>query len=296
MLFLRHTLHLFAYICHKITYVSMQCSIFTIVGCAIHAYEFYEMVVDHRAVCNRKRKYERMERRQQMRKRKCEQLEGGSVSNTIQEKGPATIRLAVRPSDATTVHTIENSTWFIKDSKVIIITCNSLFQYFNQLPSANFQFIQEFLDGHGKKKPRLADTSETRADSEDEPTDNTNKANPQPDERRDSFVQDNRCPICLELFVNVRILSCSHVFCETCIAKWMKKSKSCPMCKQTIEGKPVPCNTLDNDINELVKCFLPKEAQKERAELLKERAEVLEESVSPRRALVPYSDTSDSES
>ena len=79
----------------------------------------------------------------------------------------------------------------------------------------------------------------------------------------------------------------------------MKANKNCPVCKKTIEGKPVPCNTLDNDIDELVKCFLPKEAQKDREELLKERVELLELLIleeSPRKALVPYSDTSDSES
>ncbi len=43
--------------------------------------------------------------------------------------------------------------------------------------------------------------------------------------------QEEKCPICLEdLNNNVRTLSCNHEYHKDCIAGWLRKQCSCPMC------------------------------------------------------------------
>lgn len=44
-----------------------------------------------------------------------------------------------------------------------------------------------------------------------------------------------KCPVCLEIFVNPRSLSCQHVFCKECIDQVYDKRKEikCPTCRVT---------------------------------------------------------------
>lgn len=149
--------------------------------------------------------------------------------------------------------------------------------------------IEEELPGTIKKKPNeigVADTSEAgTVDGKKESTSNvSNTSNPSEEAGGSSSTDETRqnemlssmqeeflCVICQELFVKAHSLSCSHSYCEQCITDWMKTNKYCPMCRKTIEGKPVPSIAMDNAITKLVEC-LSDEAQKERAELLKERS------------------------
>lgn len=42
------------------------------------------------------------------------------------------------------------------------------------------------------------------------------------------------CYICLRNFITnkkIRILPCSHMFCEMCIMPWIKNNTVCPTCK-----------------------------------------------------------------
>ena len=147
---------------------------------------------------------------------------------------------------------------------------------------------EEELPGGVKKKPNemgMADTSGTEtinvekeeSTSDISNTNNQENGGPSADEVRrknemfSSMQEEFLCVICQELFVKAHSLSCSHSYCEKCITDWMKANKHCPMCRKTIEGKPVPSIAMDNAITKLVEC-LPEEAQKERAELLKERS------------------------
>jgi hypothetical protein len=43
------------------------------------------------------------------------------------------------------------------------------------------------------------------------------------------------CPICQDEYCNIsgnmRILVCSHIYCDACIMKWLKDNKKCPICQ-----------------------------------------------------------------
>lgn len=47
------------------------------------------------------------------------------------------------------------------------------------------------------------------------------------------------CPICQETFDNiqgsVRKLKCEHLYCESCIIRWLAKHKKCPVCNIDLE-------------------------------------------------------------
>ena len=56
---------------------------------------------------------------------------------------------------------------------------------------------------------------------------------------RKSFVkngENKECPICMNTFKpnrHVRKMPCNHVFCSTCISKWVCESNaSCPVCRE----------------------------------------------------------------
>lgn len=55
---------------------------------------------------------------------------------------------------------------------------------------------------------------------------------------------DASCAICLENLVGEhnkiivrRLTRCQHIFCHGCIEKWLKISKTCPMCKTDLSEK-----------------------------------------------------------
>ena len=171
---------------------------------------------------------------------------------------------------------------------------NNSFRYvLEQLTNEDYQLVQEELiaeeelSGGIKKRPSelgVSDTSEVgTVNSEKEELTSNSTSNPdevgastssadgtRKYEMLTSMQEEFLCVICQELFVKAHSLSCSHSYCEKCIKDWMKANKHCPMCRKTIEGKPVHSIAMDNAIDKLVKC-LPEEAQKERAELLEER-------------------------
>lgn len=54
--------------------------------------------------------------------------------------------------------------------------------------------------------------------------------------------KDDICPICQENLCDtidadnpVTMLACSHMYCETCINKWLIKHKKCPVCNVDLE-------------------------------------------------------------
>lgn len=46
----------------------------------------------------------------------------------------------------------------------------------------------------------------------------------------------NECPICLDYSTKI-ISNCSHKYCSYCIRTWVKKNKSCPICRKSDEIK-----------------------------------------------------------
>lgn len=58
------------------------------------------------------------------------------------------------------------------------------------------------------------------------------------------LAEDDICPICQENLIEttsknikVTILACTHTYCETCILKWLLKSKKCPICMVNLKEK-----------------------------------------------------------
>mmetsp|Transcript_55323 Transcript_55323/g.130603 ORF Transcript_55323/g.130603 Transcript_55323/m.130603 type:complete len:115 (+) Transcript_55323:74-418(+) len=58
---------------------------------------------------------------------------------------------------------------------------------------------------------------------------------------------DLDCSICLDLMHNAHVLDCGHTFCEDCIVDWMRRQRTCPVCRTPIDGRPIPVQPpLDN--------------------------------------------------
>lgn len=57
--------------------------------------------------------------------------------------------------------------------------------------------------------------------------------------RNIEITDDERCPICQEnikeIIEPLRLLKCSHHFCDGCISTWLSKHKKCPVCAIDLE-------------------------------------------------------------
>ncbi|XP_070561620.1 E3 ubiquitin-protein ligase TRIM56-like [Ptychodera flava] len=70
------------------------------------------------------------------------------------------------------------------------------------------------------------------------------------------------CQLCFESFVNPKILSCQHSFCERCLEQWVERNEgrlTCPCCRRvcrlTSQGvKGLPVNRIIANILEYVDC------------------------------------------
>lgn len=46
------------------------------------------------------------------------------------------------------------------------------------------------------------------------------------------------CPICHEEYRKPSFLQCKHIFCEECLAMWLDRERTCPMCRSTVAEDP----------------------------------------------------------
>ena len=60
------------------------------------------------------------------------------------------------------------------------------------------------------------------------------------------------CIICQELFIEATTLACSHSFCDYCLKSWLKKKKTCPICRTDIKGTFVRSRVLDSAVEKIV--------------------------------------------
>ena len=81
------------------------------------------------------------------------------------------------------------------------------------------------------------------------------------------------CIICQDLFIDSTTLPCAHSFCEHCLQTWLTKKKNCPICRQTITGKPVRSLVLDNAIAKMVES-MDEETKTRRQMVSQERQEL----------------------
>ncbi|XP_015377309.1 PREDICTED: E3 ubiquitin-protein ligase RNF8-B-like [Diuraphis noxia] len=65
---------------------------------------------------------------------------------------------------------------------------------------------------------------------------------------------DLQCPICNEWLFKATSANCNHTFCETCIKKWLKINKACPVCRTSIQYTSTSL-TVDNFITNLCHLF-----------------------------------------
>jgi hypothetical protein len=70
-----------------------------------------------------------------------------------------------------------------------------------------------------------------------------------------------QCSICSELMIKAHSLHCSHSFCQHCIHKWLKVSKTCPCCRRQVLRRPIANKVID----QLIECYESVMGQNERA-------------------------------
>ncbi|KAK7910247.1 hypothetical protein WMY93_014931 [Mugilogobius chulae] len=58
------------------------------------------------------------------------------------------------------------------------------------------------------------------------------------------FNMDFNCPVCLEVYKDPVVLSCSHSFCKACLQDWWREkvTQECPICKRRSSRSDPPCN------------------------------------------------------
>ncbi|XP_050059135.1 E3 ubiquitin-protein ligase RNF8-like isoform X1 [Aphis gossypii] len=61
---------------------------------------------------------------------------------------------------------------------------------------------------------------------------------------------DFQCSICNEVMLRASTANCNHTFCESCLNKWLSKSKLCPVCRSIVHNTTY-CLALDNYITNL---------------------------------------------
>lgn len=48
----------------------------------------------------------------------------------------------------------------------------------------------------------------------------------------------DQCPICHDAFAEPMRLSCTHIFCEACVATWFDREPTCPLCRALVGDDP----------------------------------------------------------
>ncbi|XP_032425037.1 nuclear factor 7, brain-like [Xiphophorus hellerii] len=82
------------------------------------------------------------------------------------------------------------------------------------------------------------------------------------------------CPVCLEIFKDPVLLSCSHSFCKECLQKYWrdKPGRECPVCKRKSSKDEPPCNLA---LKNLCESFLQQREQRASEDLCSLHSEKL---------------------
>lgn len=69
---------------------------------------------------------------------------------------------------------------------------------------------------------------------------------------------DNPCPICFEENIDTMcVTKCGHIFCDSCINTWLKKFKTCPLCRFKLDKDNNIINMFGNkELTDLVNEFI----------------------------------------
>ena len=80
------------------------------------------------------------------------------------------------------------------------------------------------------------------------------------------------CIICQELFIDATTLPCAHSFCELCLRLWLRKKKTCPVCRRKLKVKAFRSVVLDSAIEKMIES-MDDDTRLRRVELKRERDE-----------------------
>lgn len=83
------------------------------------------------------------------------------------------------------------------------------------------------------------------------------------------------CIICQELFIQAATLACTHSFCDFCLKSWLKKKRTCPICRTNIKGSYVRSIVLDSAVEKIVQT-MDDETKERRQNLSEERKRLRE--------------------
>ena len=50
------------------------------------------------------------------------------------------------------------------------------------------------------------------------------------------YISSKSCAICMDLITNPIMIECTHIYCGSCLMRWLKTNKNCPICRQNITG------------------------------------------------------------
>lgn len=56
---------------------------------------------------------------------------------------------------------------------------------------------------------------------------------------KNEFLEILSCPICQNVFVDPKRISCGHTFCNLCIISWLENKNNCPLCRCKISKSGV---------------------------------------------------------
>ena len=98
----------------------------------------------------------------------------------------------------------------------------------------------------GSKRPRVDDPE---AEAEEEPCCSHRKLK---EKLLDNLENYFECVICKDWVVRTRALvPCGHIACQDCLAQWLKRSNSCPVCRH-VTKKQVPVRSIDGLLEEVL--------------------------------------------
>ena len=64
---------------------------------------------------------------------------------------------------------------------------------------------------------------------------------------RISYISSKTCAICMELITNPIMIECMHVFCGSCLIRWLNTNKNCPNCRSCINSPDKLIAIVDNN-------------------------------------------------
>eukprot|EP00281_Chroomonas_sp_CCMP1168_P033440 CAMPEP_0206256296 /NCGR_PEP_ID=MMETSP0047_2-20121206/24694_1 /ASSEMBLY_ACC=CAM_ASM_000192 /TAXON_ID=195065 /ORGANISM="Chroomonas mesostigmatica_cf, Strain CCMP1168" /LENGTH=1298 /DNA_ID=CAMNT_0053682731 /DNA_START=78 /DNA_END=3975 /DNA_ORIENTATION=- len=95
------------------------------------------------------------------------------------------------------------------------------------------------------------------------------------------LAEEYICTICSSLVLDAHtVCSEDHLFCRTCLEKWLENSNSCPQCrKASVHPKPLRLRVISNAVAKLASRVLTPEQMKERQQREKDEEAALHQKV-----------------